>query len=229
MKITNTSNEEIKRIIEKQRSYFDSGATLDYTFRKEQLKKLQRALKEWEKPLCDALWTDLHKSPQEAVITEISIVAGEIKNHITHLKRWMKSRRACTPIKMMPSRSRIMSEPLGNALIISPWNYPVQLLLNPLVGAISAGCTAILKPSPYVPNVSAAIEKMIKTTFNEEYIAVVQGNRDANTALAKAEKAGEITEDDLRGGETEVQKLTDKYIAKIDTAFKTKEAELMEV
>ena len=183
MKITNTTNEEIKRIIEKQRSYFDSGATLDYTFRKEQLKKLQRALKEWEKPLCDALWTDLHKSPQEAVITEISIVAGEIKNHFTHLKGWMKSRRACTPIKMMPSRSRIMSEPLGNALIISPWNYPVQLLLNPLVGAISAGCTAILKPSPYVPNVSAAIEKMIKTTFNEEYIAVVQGNRDANTAL----------------------------------------------
>lgn len=183
MKITNTPNQDIKRIVEAQRKYFTSGATLDYKFRKEQLKKLQKALKEWEKPLCDALWNDLHKSSEEAIITELSIVAGEIKNHIAHLKGWMKSRSACTPLKMMPSRSRIINEPLGNALIMSPWNYPVQLLINPLVGAISAGCTAILKPSPYVPNVSATIEKMIKATFNEQYIAVVQGNREANTAL----------------------------------------------
>ena len=86
-------------------------------------------------------------------------------------------------MKMMPSRSRVVSEPLGTALIISPWNYPVQLLLNPLVGAISAGCTAILKPSPYVPNVSRVIEEMISETFDQRYIAVVQGNRDVNTAL----------------------------------------------
>lgn len=183
MKIINTSNEEIKNIVEVQREYFASGATLSYKFRKEQLKKLQKALKEWEKPLCDALWSDLHKSPEEAIITEISIVGGEIKNHLTHLKGWMKSRNVCTPIKMMPSRSRIMSEPLGNSLIISPWNYPVQLLINPLVGAISAGCTAILKPSPYVPNVSAVIEKMINATFHKQYIAVVQGNREVNAAL----------------------------------------------
>lgn len=183
MKITNTTDEDIKRIVAAQRNYFASGATLGHKFRKEQLKRLQKALKEWEKPLCDALWSDLHKSPEEAIITEISIVGGEIKNHISHLKGWMKSRSACTPIKMMPSRSRIISEPLGNALIMSPWNYPVQLLINPLVGAISAGCTAILKPSPYVPNVSATIEKMIKATFDEEYVAVVQGNREANTAL----------------------------------------------
>lgn len=183
MNIVNTSNEDIKRVTAAQRDYFASGTTLGYKFRMEQLKKLKRALKEWEKPLCDALWNDLHKSPEEAIITEISIVAGEIKNHIAHLKGWMKSRSACTPIKMMPSRSRIINEPLGNALIMSPWNYPVQLLINPLVGAISAGCTAILKPSPYVPNVSATIEKMIKSTFNEQYIAVVQGNRDVNSTL----------------------------------------------
>ena len=84
---------------------------------------------------------------------------------------------------MFPSRSYIVKEPLGNALIISPWNYPVQLLLNPLVGAISAGCTAVLKPSPYVPTVSQTIAEMIKETFGQEYIAVVQGHRDANTAL----------------------------------------------
>ena len=183
MNITNTTNEDIKRIAEAQRIYFASGATREYKFRKEQLKKLQKALKEWEKPICDALWSALHKSPEEAEITEISIVGGEIKNHLSHLKGWMKSRCACTPIKMMPSRSRIINEPLGCALIMSPWNYPVQLLLNPLVGAISAGCTAILKPSPYVPNVSATIERMIKSTFNEEYIAVVQGNREVNNAL----------------------------------------------
>ncbi|MBE6302762.1 MAG: aldehyde dehydrogenase [Bacteroidales bacterium] len=183
MKIENHSSERIKKVIEAQREFFASGATLPYEFRREQLKKLQSALKEWEKPLCDALWKDLHKSPEEAILTEISIVGGEIKNHIKHLKKWMSHERRSTPIKMMPSCSRIVSEPLGNTLIISPWNYPVQLLLNPLVGAISAGCTAILKPSPYVPETSATIEKMIKETFDEKYITVVQGNRDVNSML----------------------------------------------
>lgn len=84
---------------------------------------------------------------------------------------------------MFPSRSRIVSEPLGTALIIAPWNYPVQLLLTPLVGAISSGCTAVLKPSPYVPNVSKITRQLIEDTFKDEYIAVVQGNRDVNTAL----------------------------------------------
>ena len=95
----------------------------------------------------------------------------------------MKPRRASTPLKMMPSRSYTVSEPLGCALIISPWNYPVQLLLNPLVGAISAGCTAILKASPYVPNVSSVIEQMINSTFDKSYIALVQGNRETNATL----------------------------------------------
>ena len=183
MSINNTPVSEIKSIVAAQREYFASNATLDRKFRKEQLKKLQRVLNEWEKPLCEALWKDLHKSAEEAILTELSIVAGEVKNHLSHLRKWMKSRSASTPLKMMPSRSRVVSEPLGNALIISPWNYPVQLLLNPLVGAISAGCTAILKPSPYVPNVSRVIEEMITATFDKRYIAVVQGNRDVNSAL----------------------------------------------
>ena len=183
MKIENHSPERIKKIIEAQRVFFASGATLSYEFRREQLKKLQTALKKWEKPLCSALWNDLHKSAEEAVLTEISIVGGEIKNHIRNLKSWMKQKRRPTPIKMMPSCSRIVSEPLGNTLIISPWNYPVQLLLNPLVGAISAGCTAILKPSPYVPETSATIERMLKESFDEKYIAIVQGNREVNNIL----------------------------------------------
>mgnify|MGYP003304458615 CR=1 FL=1 len=181
--MNNTTTEDIKNIVKEQREFFASNATLSRKFRKEQLRKLQHALKEWEKPLCDALWKDLHKSAEEAIMTETSIVAGEIKNHISHLHSWMKSHNACTPLKMMPSRSRIVSEPLGSALIISPWNYPVQLLLNPLVGSISAGCTAILKPSPYVPNVSRVIEEMITETFEKRYVAVVQGNREVNTAL----------------------------------------------
>lgn len=183
MEIKNTPAQLIDTIIEEQRNYFASNATLCRKFRKEQLKKLQKALKDWEKPLCDALWQDLHKSCEEAVMTELSIVAGEIKNHLSHLRGWMKRRCVATPLKMMPSRSSTVSEPLGNALIISPWNYPVQLLLNPLVGAISSGCTAILKPSPYVPNVSRVIEEMISATFGREYIAVVQGNRDTNSHL----------------------------------------------
>ena len=183
MTIPNTPINEIKGIINAQREYFASNITLDYGFRKEQLKRLQAALVKWEKPLLDALWSDLHKSAEEAILTELSIVSGEVKNHLSHLRRWMKSRKVSTPLKMMPSRSRIVSEPLGNALIISPWNYPVQLLLNPLVGAISSGCTAILKPSPYVPNVSRVIEEMITDTFDKRYVAVVQGNREVNTAL----------------------------------------------
>ena len=183
MKIENTTIQDIKEIVASQREFFASNATLSFKFRKEQLKKLNDALKEWEKPLCDALWKDLHKSAEEAILTELSIVAGEVKNHIKHLRCWMRTRCVGTPLKMMPSRSSVVSEPLGNALIISPWNYPVQLLLNPLVGAISSGCTAILKPSPYVPNVSKVIEDMITATFDKRYIAVVQGNRVVNEAL----------------------------------------------
>ena len=175
--------EQISQIVESQRSFFKSGATLDLNFRVEMLKKLQTALEKWEKPLTDALWIDLHKSYQEAYLTELSIVKAEVKNHIKHLKSWAKPKRKATPIKMFPSRSRIVSEPLGNTLIISPWNYPVQLLLNPLVGAISAGCTAILKPSPYVPTVSEIISNMIADTFESNYVATVLGNRDVNQEL----------------------------------------------
>ena len=183
MKMTNNSPESIKKIAAAQREYFASGATLPYGFRREQLKKLQAALKKWEEPLCKALWNDLHKSAQEAILTELSIVSGEVRNHLRHLKSWMRHSRRSTPLKMMPSYSRIVSEPLGNALIISPWNYPVQLLLNPLVGAISAGCTAILKPSPYVPEVSTVLQRMIEDSFDSQYIAVVQGNREVNKEL----------------------------------------------
>ena len=179
----NTAADRIISIADAQKAYFKTGKTLDVKFRRNMLDRFAKALDKWEAKLCDALWEDLHKSYEEAFLTEISIVRAEIALHRRHVSGWARRRKACTPVKLFPSRSHIVKEPLGNSLIISPWNYPVQLLLNPLVGAISAGCTAVLKPSPYVPHVSQIIADMISETFEEQYIAVVQGNRDVNTVL----------------------------------------------
>jgi aldehyde dehydrogenase (NAD+) len=181
--MTNTTEHKIIDICKAQKEYFRTGETLDVSFRKKMLGKFLQAMEKWEQKLADALWTDLHKSYEEAYMTEISIVKGEIANHKKHVRRWARRQKKHSPLKLFPSRSYVVKEPLGTALIVSPWNYPVQLLLNPLVGAISSGCTAVLKPSPYVPTVSGVIEEMIKDTFDERYIAVVQGNRDVNAIL----------------------------------------------
>ena len=175
----------IPDIVASQRTYFRSHATLDVEHRLEMLRKLRNAIVKHEQSLTDALYLDLHKSYEEAYLTEISIVLGEIDNFLKHLKRWAAPSKRSTPLKLKPSKSAIITEPLGVSLIIAPWNYPVQLLLNPLVGAIAAGCTAVLKPSPYVPNVSVALARMIKECFDESYVAVVQGHRDVNSALLK--------------------------------------------
>ena len=179
----NTSTERIQELHRLQHEYYATGATRDIAFRKQMLRKLLEAIKKWEKPLYEALWTDLHKSEQEAFLTEVSLVTGEIRNHLKHLSCWARTSCKGTPMQMLPSRSRIVREPLGCSLIVAPWNYPVQLLLNPLVGAISAGCTAVLKPSPYVPNVSRVLGEMIGYSFADRYIAVVQGNREVNAQL----------------------------------------------
>ena len=183
MSVTNTPQERITEILASQREYFSKGTTLSVKFRKEQLRKLVQAIDKFEKPLADALWTDLHKSFQEAYLTEIGLVKGEISETLKGVSRWSRRKRVHTPLTLFPSSSFIVKEPLGCALIVSPWNYPVQLLLNPLVGAISAGCTAVLKPSPYVPNVSAVLEELIRSVFPENYVAVVQGNREVNKIL----------------------------------------------
>ena len=166
-----------------QRTYFQSGATIPLSFRRQMLRKLSAAMHQYEKPLTEALWQDLHKSYEEAYLTELSIVYGEIRNHLRHMRRWARPERKCSPVAIMPASSKIVKQPLGNTLIIAPWNYPVQLLLNPLVGAISAGCTAMLKPSPYVPNVSRVLTDIIRSTFEEQYIAIVEGNRQVNQML----------------------------------------------
>ena len=175
--------EYISNTRQKQKAYFHSGATLALPFRKQMLRKLASAMHQYEKALADALWQDLHKSYEEAYLTELSIVYGEIRNHLRYMRRWARPERKSSPIAIMPATSKIVKQPLGNTLIIAPWNYPVQLLLNPLVGAISSGCTAMLKPSPYVPNVSRVLTEMIRATFSEEYIAIIEGNREVNQML----------------------------------------------
>ena len=166
-----------------QRTYFQSGATLPLSFRKQMLRKLASAMHQYEKALTDALWQDLHKSYEEAYLTELSIVYAEIRHHLKGMRRWAKAECKSSPLAIMPACSKVIKQPLGNSLIMAPWNYPVQLLLNPLVGAISSGCTAMLKPSPYVPNVSRVLSEMIRSTFSDEYIAIVEGNRDVNQML----------------------------------------------
>ena len=183
MTLENTPTARIEALAAAQKACFRSGATLPEKFRRTMLRRFDAALVNWEKRLCDALWQDLHKSCEEAMLTELSIVRGEIRHHLRHLRRWMRPENRPTPLKLLPSKSRILAEPLGQALIVAPWNYPVQLLLNPLVGAISAGCTAMLKPSPYTPTVARTIEAMIREIFDEEYVAVVQGNREVNRKL----------------------------------------------
>ena len=183
MIIENTSAERIQELVDKQRAFYATGVTRDTAWRKARLKDFKAGLQKWEKPICEALWQDLHKCYEEAYLTEIGLVYGEIGEALRKLDRWARRRCRPTPPAVMPSASYIVREPLGCTLIVSPWNYPVQLLLNPLVGAISAGCTAILKPSPYVPNVSRVLEQMIADTFDDAYVGVVQGNRLVNGEL----------------------------------------------
>ena len=180
-----TPIEDIKDIVAAQRAFFRSHATRSVEFRLEMLKRLRASIVKYERELADALYNDLHKSYEEAYLTEISIVLAEIDNFLKHLKGWAAPSKKSTPLKMFPSHSEILTEPLGVSLIIAPWNYPVQLLLNPLVGAIGAGCTAVLKPSPYVPNVAEVLGRLIAETFDPEYVAVVQGHREVNSALLR--------------------------------------------
>ena len=129
----------IDEIITLQRKFFADGATRATAFRLDALTKLRKAVRERTDALSEALHEDLNKSAGESYLTEIGLVMQELECHIRHLKRWSRSRRVSTPLTLWPSRSRIRPEPLGVALIVAPWNYPVQLLLCPLVGAISAG------------------------------------------------------------------------------------------
>ncbi|MDR1335303.1 MAG: aldehyde dehydrogenase [Tannerella sp.] len=175
-----TTQGDIERILAGQRAFFAAHRTKSLSFRIAQLKKFKAAVCRYESRLSEAIMADLHKSYEEFYLTEISLVYQEINSHIRHLQRWARPRSVPTPLHLWPSKSRIMYEPLGVSLIIAPWNYPFQLLMNPLVGAISAGCCAVLKPSPGAPETSRVMGELIAETFDEQYIALTQGHREVN-------------------------------------------------
>lgn len=165
----------IDESLNSMRRYFESDATQSYSFRKEQLKKLKQAILKYEKELYEALNADLKKSPEESWVTELGMVIAEINAAIKNLHQWMKPKKVATNLLNFPSSSYVMNEPMGVALIIGPWNYPFQLLINPLVGAIAAGNCTVLKASEFAPATDTVMKKMIEETFPKEYILYAQG------------------------------------------------------
>ena len=170
-------------LTQRQRAFFRSGATLTPEFRSGALQKLLNALASCEAELLTALHEDLHKSAHDATFSEIGFVDSEIRRALRHLSDWMKPRRRNVPLLAWPGRGHVRPEPFGLTLIIGPWNYPLQLLLLPLVGAIAAGNCAVLKPSELAPGTSATVAAMLRGCFPEEFIAVCEGGREVAEAL----------------------------------------------
>ncbi|MGM9641155.1 MAG: aldehyde dehydrogenase [Faecousia sp.] len=174
---------EIEEILEKQRAFFNSGATLPVSFRVEMLKRLRAALDEYEPEITQALKQDLGKSDYEGFMCETGLVRSEISYMLRHIRRFARERSVYTPLAQFHSRSYQKPSPYGNVLIMSPWNYPLLLTLDPLVDAIAAGNTAVVKPSAYAPATGAVLEKILTRCFPPEYVTVVTGGRQENEAL----------------------------------------------
>jgi len=177
------NNKEIDQLLDFQKSFFFQGETRPFAFRKTQLKKLQDAIRQSETKISKALFDDLNKSPFEAYSTEIGFVLEEIRYHLRHLNKWVNPRRVYNPITNFPARASLIYEPKGTVLIIAPWNYPMQLLIAPLVGAISAGNTVILKPSELAVNTAKVMEEVINSCFDKKYIHVVNGGIETSKHL----------------------------------------------
>ena len=175
--------EQIDRIVQMQRTFFATGVTQDVNYRITALKKLRSKLLENEAAIAAALRTDLGKSPEESYMCETGIVLGEISYMLRHIRSFAREKTVMTPLAQFASRSYKKPMPYGVTLIMSPWNYPLMLTLDPLVDAIAAGNTAVLKPSAYSPATSELLQKLISDIFPEEYIAVVTGGREENVCL----------------------------------------------
>ncbi|MGK2864022.1 MAG: aldehyde dehydrogenase family protein, partial [Chitinophagaceae bacterium] len=157
------------------RQNFQSGITRPFSFRKEQIQKLKQAVLHHEKELYEALFSDLKKSPEETWVTETGFLLSEINHTLNNLRRWMQPDRTATNLLNLPSSSYVLKEPLGTVLIIGPWNYPLQLLFIPLVGALAAGNCVVLKPSEFAPATSAVMKKIIEENFSPDYVFFVEG------------------------------------------------------
>lgn len=174
---------ELDEVLIKQKDLFDSGITLDINFRIKMLKALYGAITNNQDEILKALTLDLGKSEYEGYMCEVGLVLSEITYMIKNVRKLSKEKRVSTPFTQFPAKSYKKPSPYGNVLIMSPWNYPFLLTIDPLVDAIAAGNTAIIKPSAYSPNTSLIIEKIITETFSKDYIGVITGGRKENAAL----------------------------------------------
>lgn len=172
-----------KNLLDPLKSYFFSHKTLTFDHRFRALEQLEKLILENEKEICAALFEDLHKPLQEAVVSEIELTLAEIRLAKKKLSSWMKPQKRKAPLALFPSQSRTYYEPLGVVLIIGPWNYPFHLIMAPLVGALAAGNCAVVKPSENCLNTSRLIKKLVARYFDEDYILVVEGGVDETTVL----------------------------------------------
>ncbi len=170
-------------LLTRQRAYFATGATLPVAARKKALRDLKAAIDAFADPLYEALAADLGKSRSESYMCELGLVKSEISYLLRHVSSFAKDKRVHTPLALFLSKSYVKPSPYGTALIMSPWNYPVLLTLDPLADALAAGNTAIVKPSAYSPNVSAVLKELIESAFPAEYVSVVTGGRAENQCL----------------------------------------------
>lgn len=177
--------EKIAKIVVRQRDYYKSGVTHDVNFRIKQLKILKKTINSHKEEILEALETDLNKPKLEGYVTEIEITLREIDHALKSIAKWAKKKKRRTSIINFPSSGYTLSSPYGLVLIISPWNYPFNLAMQPLVGAIAAGNCAVIKPSEYSAHTSAVIKKIIDECFSDDYIAVVEGEKQVNQALLK--------------------------------------------
>lgn len=173
----------LEKIVQDQKNYFAQRKTLSYKARMDALNSLEKSIIKHQDEIYDALHKDLNKSRTEAFMTEVSIVLNELKFVKKHLRKWMREDVVHTPMAHFPAKSFIVSEPFGTVLIISPWNYPFMLSIDPLVGALCAGNTAVIKPSSYSPYTSDIVEKIIADAFDKEYVTVVRLKQGQNDLL----------------------------------------------
>ena len=177
------TEQEIRQILEKQHRLFQEGATLPVSFRLSQLQKLKDGIRRYEEKLDQALEADLGKSRMESYMCEIGLTLSELTWMQKHLRSLVREKRVATPLAQFAARSFRSPSPYGTVLIMSPWNYPVLLTLEPLIDAIAAGNTVVIKPSAYAEHTSAVLKEMLKECFPSEYVAVVTGGRAENKAL----------------------------------------------
>ena len=173
----------IEDTVTQERAFFRTGKTLPYACRRDALARLRLSILAHEEDINAALHADLNKSPAEGYMCEIGMTLSELSHIQKHLSHWMKKRRAPTPLAQFHAKSFTVANPYGVVLIMSPWNYPFMLTMDPLIGAIAAGNCCVVKPSAYSPAVSAVIRTIVSECFPPEYVTVVEGGRAENNAL----------------------------------------------